>query len=613
MRYNKIFIGIILIMIFLTGCTSHFNSNRTKVQNGILDLTDWHMDGNSTIKLNGTWEFYWNKFLTYDDLSNNKPDTYVSVPKAWNEYSINGKKLPGQGYATYKLHVKTDLPSDTLLGLQVGTFSSAYKIYINNKLIASNGTTSDNAEKEVGQYKPQIAIFETPAKEFDILIQVSNFEFAKGGFWDSVIIGSNNAIIGLHEKNIIKELLLIGALLFVSLLYLSTFILNRDLKHCLYYSCLTIFIAIILDISSQIVLLNRIPGLSFKHVIFIWFTANNWLIFFLILFVHELFKSKVSTIIVKAYFIGFAILQIVYLATNPLFYSKFTFISEIMEPLGALCAIIIILVGIKKGYKDGLLNLISMFIALVTYIHDSLYWTNMITSSVDQVIYTGLFLFIVMQIIIQANRVRKSHDNKKAIELAFLQSQIKPHFLYNCLNTFISVSYDDVDKARDLIRNFAEYLRRSFDFKDLNEFVSLENEIELAKAYVEIQKVRFEERLEVIFEVPDDIQMKVPFLMLQPLIENAVVHGVLPKPEGGSVVVSIKNLGKMLQFKVIDNGVGMDLNSKLNLINVEFQSGVGIANIQSRLKKIFGKGLDIKSKPNEGTEVTWYIPINKWR
>ena len=148
------------------------------------------------------------------------------------------------------------------------------------------------------------------------------------------------------------------------------------------------------------------------------------------------------------------------------------------------------------------MNVISMIIALAAYTHDILFWTNLIRNDFGEMFYLGLFLFIFIQMVIQAQRIKLFHDNEIAAELSFLQAQIKPHFLYNTLNTFVSISYFDMDKARSLLTDLSHYLRRSFDFKDLSQFVPLKNEIELAKAYVEIEKARFEERLEVTWYIP---------------------------------------------------------------------------------------------------------------
>jgi len=611
MKKNKfILANILLIIILLSGCLADTSSGDSGIDNGILDLTAWDFYSGSNIKLDGEWEFYWSKLLSYEEIKNEKPDLYAEVPNTWNTYTLNGAALPGAGYATYKLHVRTGLPKGTLLGLRPYAFSSAYKLFINEKLIASNGKVAVTAAEESGEYRPMAVIFDIPAEEFDIIIQVSNFHYARGGFWYSMYLGSAGNILKLNDIIMGKEIFLIGALLIIALFYFAIFMLRKELLYTLYFALLCFTVAIGIDMVGQFIIPRAIPGIDLSTVIFIWYSSAVWVMFFLILYVHELFKSKTS-VIIKNIFLGYAIIfQISYILTDPVYYSRFGHVTNIVEIAGYLCTVVIAAIGIRRGIKSGWMNVISMIIVLTAYTHDVLFWTNLIRNDFGEMFYFGLFLFIFIQMIIQAQRIKLFHDNEIAAELSFLQAQIKPHFLYNTLNTFVSISYFDMDKARSLLTDLSHYLRRSFDFKDLSQFVPLKNEIELAKAYIEIEKARFEERLEIAFEVPEDLEVNVPRLMLQPLIENAVIHGILPKPEGGKIDVLVKQEAKQLIFKVKDNGIGMDTKKLHNILRQEKRNSVGIANIDSRLKKLYGKGLEIKSSLGAGTEVTWYIPLN---
>ena len=207
-------------------------------------------------------------------------------------------------------------------------------------------------------------------------------------------------------------------------------------------------------------------------------------------------------------------------------------------------------------------------------------------------------------------QLKQSVDKSIASELAFLQAQIKPHFLYNAINTFISISRYDGEQARKLLVDFSNYLRHSFDFKGLSQVVPLKQEIELVKAYLDIEKAQHEERLEVILSYPDDLEVKVPILVLQPVVENAILHGILPKREGGRIEVSIERDKEVLSFTVKDDGVGMEEDRLKKLYTDESEGGVGLSNIDSRLKKLYGKGLQISSRQNVGTQVTWVIPLD---
>lgn len=611
MRYFKLTILVFAIFMVLTACSPSYGMGTPRAEHGILDLTGWDLKNNQTVNLDGEWEFYWNAFLNYTELQKANPDTYVNVPSTWNEYAVNGQSLPGQGYATYRLHVKTNLAEDTLLGLRIYPLSSCYKLFINDQLVAGNGNPGKTATEERGEYRPQAVIFNAPAGGFDIIVQISNFEYARGGFWYSMHLGGQEKILALHDDLMRKENFLLGTLVILAMFLLAVYIMKRELKYFLYFACLCLLMAISLDMVGQFILLRYLPPLSLKAVIFIWYSSTTWLLFFMLLLSNELYNSSFSRICLKSYFIVAALEQLFFLFAPTALYTGFGRISDMIDVMAVACNVIIVAIGIKKGMKDGWLNIASMTIVLITYIHDNLYWTNMIYSSYGEIVYVGLFCFLFLQMIILARRIREFHEQKTAAELSFLQAQIKPHFLYNAINTFVSISRYDMDRARSLLIDFSNYLRRSFDFKDLSQFVPLKNEVELVQAYVEIQKARFEEEFEVNFEVGDDLEIKVPILILQPIVENAIVHGVLPGRAGGRVDVSIQKEGKNIKFSVRDNGVGMEDAGKIKSGSREFGHGVGLANINRRLKELYGKGLDIKSNPGNGTEVTWFIPVNR--
>lgn len=608
---QKILPIIFLLIVLLTGCST-IPEEAAQAENGTLNMESWNVKDQKIIRLDGEWEFYWNKLVGMNDLGIIKPDLNVAVPSSWDSYSVNHKRLNGTGYGTYRLHVKTSLPKDTMLGLRVYTFSSAYRLYIDETLVSSSGTVGVNAAEERGEYQPKVVFFNVPSNDFDIIIQVSNFTYDRGGFWYSIFMGNPDKIIRLHDRYMAKEISVLGALFVISLFFLAIYMLRKELRYALYFACLCFTLAVSVDMVGQFLLVRLIPGLSFKFIILLWYSFTTWLLFFLILFINELFKSRFSEIVVKIYFGISVILQILFITTPTTFYTKLAYISNCFDIAGALCSVIIVAIGIKNGNRDGWLNIASMVIALITYIHDDLYWTNVINSEYGEFSYIGLFLFILLQMMIQANRIRHFQDQKVAAELRFLQAQIKPHFLFNALNTFNSLSIYDIEKARELLTDFSNYLRRSFSFKDINQFAPLKNEVELAKAYTKIEKARFEERLDVDFKVSNDTDVNIPILILQPVIENAIIHGVLPKPEGGRVEVTVREEDRMLTFSVKDNGIGMSREKTRDILKHK-GDGVGLSNINNRLIKLYGKGLSIYSEPSVGTEVSWRVPIENRR
>jgi signal transduction histidine kinase len=197
------------------------------------------------------------------------------------------------------------------------------------------------------------------------------------------------------------------------------------------------------------------------------------------------------------------------------------------------------------------------------------------------------------------------------LEVAFLQSQIKPHFLYNVLNSIVGSSYTDVERSRKLTTDLAEYLRGSFRFSHMEKRISFKEEFSLIRTYVEIEKERFRERLHFEYDIAEGMyNVKIPPLLIQPLVENAIRHGIAQRIEGGRVKLTAYEAEGDYWFIIDDNGVGMEsavMNELLGFGHAERQ-GVGLLNINKRLKYEYGTELQLESEPGRGTKVTVRIP-----
>lgn len=607
---NYIFLFAVLIALLLFSNVLSVPYEMIPAENGTLDLRGHDFSERGVFKLDGQWAFYWNRLLDCENAQFEKQDLYAKVPNTWDKHALNDERLPGQGCATYRLHIISNADGGTPLGLRIKTLSSAYRLYVNDELIASAGQVADNAQDEIGRYKPQTVYFQAPAGAFDIIIQISNFEYARGGLWDSIYMGSADQISDCHTFTTGKEFFLIGILIIVFLFHLSAY-LQTGLKSFLYSSCLCFSAAVMIDTVGEFLIFGSIEGLSLKAAIFIWYTSTNLAPLLLLLYINELFKTKISGITTKIYLWSTVAFQLAFILLQPGEYTKLADACDLHNVAGFLCGLLFIIIGMRKGLQNGGLQFLGMVILLVSYVHDTLRYGNVIYDPLGEFFYVGVFLFIYIQMITQSRQLKAFLNENAAMEMAFLQAQIKPHFLYNALNTFVSISRYDPDQARGLLINFSNYLRLSFDFKDLSQFTSLKNEIELVSAYVDISKAQYEERLEVRFDICEEQEINVPVLILQPVVENAILHGVLPKSEGGRVEISVIRTGRTLAFTVKDNGVGIEPDQLQSILRHDSASGVGLSNIDKRLKRLYGKGLWVKSTPGMGTEVAWSVRVNK--
>ncbi|WMM24841.1 sensor histidine kinase [Tissierella sp. MB52-C2] len=194
-------------------------------------------------------------------------------------------------------------------------------------------------------------------------------------------------------------------------------------------------------------------------------------------------------------------------------------------------------------------------------------------------------------------------------ELKALQSQINPHFLFNAINTIVSLTRTQPDNARRLLIHLGNYFRTNLQQEV--DVVDLYKEIEHINSYVEIEKARFGDKLDIIYNIPEDIDCKLPPLLLQPLVENAIKHGVLGKIEGGKVEIIAKDHGSEIKLIVKDNGIGISKEELGHLFDEDFhRESIGLRNVNERLKNKYGLkyGLKIESELNKGTIATIVIP-----
>lgn len=198
------------------------------------------------------------------------------------------------------------------------------------------------------------------------------------------------------------------------------------------------------------------------------------------------------------------------------------------------------------------------------------------------------------------------------MEAAWLQAQIQPHFLFNALNAIIALSNIDLDRMRKALNAFSHILRRKFQFDSIHQLTMLREELELVEAYLHIEKERFQDRLHVKWEIEEAYKVMIPSLTIQPLVENAVHHGLMKLRSGGQLTIRILREASHLKFVIEDNGAGIEEEKLATLLNEQetARPGVGVLNTHLRLKRRYGEGLTITSTPSVGTTVSFRVPIN---
>jgi two-component system sensor histidine kinase LytS len=229
---------------------------------------------------------------------------------------------------------------------------------------------------------------------------------------------------------------------------------------------------------------------------------------------------------------------------------------------------------------------------------------NSITSS-DIELAKGLGHLFSTQLELSQIYYQKELLNKA--ELKALQAQIHPHFLFNALNTIVSFCRTDALKARELLMQLSYYLRTSF--KTTGDFIPLSQELKHIESYLSIEQARFSERLEILYDIEEGIDCMVPPLILQPIVENALKHGLMATKEGGRLEIHGHKKDDAIYIQITDNGIGMTKEKVHTLLEgCQTGGGIGMRNVNNRLQSIYGTALKIDSQPECGTTVSLILP-----
>lgn len=623
---------ITAILIILVFCSSlllslpgwrQTSDSTLHAVNGRLDLAGWDIDNTPILPLEGDWEFYWDQLLTPRDFSSentNKPQMtgYMRVPGLWNGQRLAGEKLPVFGCATYRL-VLENLPYGGTLGFRKGNVRFSSKVYVNGQELFSDGVPARQEAEYHSGNTPQLGFFSVEKGKAEILIQAANYEYMNSGIPVSLTLGDEAAMLRQYQRNYTLSQMVMAVLFTVAFLYLLFFLVARfnGIREYIMplFSLFCILFALGNGLSDQrpLLLIMNIPfTLAFK-LKDIFLTAN----FIVLLWILHLYKKGLLPLwLIRSVSILYS-LYLISIFLLPIYaYIKIHLLVMVCNSI-LLVILLISSLLLFLCRAEGFLIFVAI-LSVNLYSADAILFSLGVKESSGYVqvyilIFAVVMMFLLsMQYFTAIRRLRDSMKRTQEAEISFLRAQINPHFLYNGLNSIAALCATAPEKAEDVTVALSEFLRRSFDFKKMDAMSTLSKELELLETYLYIEKTRFGDRLQVEYDLAEELELLIPPLILQPLVENAVRHGLMDNIAGGLVTISIQRQGDEAVFTITDNGVGMD-TERLEEILKEQPSAGGIAvwNINQRLKLLYGRELMINSHMGQGTRVSFRLPLKE--
>ncbi len=619
MNHQK-FIILSLLLLLLSGCTLQSTDPAAPaVKQGKLDLSGWDFSRQGNVSLDGNWAFYWDALLSPEEFGDRSPTGYYRLPSGWARYTALA--LPSHGRATYRLIVKTGI-TEGVYSLLIPNVYTEYALWVDGSLLHACGSFSQ--EKTVYLH-PQIYDFHYAGSEMELVLQVYNNDLVYGGgVGQSIRLGTSAMIHKEHNMWAAVDLFLISVCVFMGFFFLVLYRFRANSPELVWISILCISVALRNLLSNTTLMMQAFPELPFllgSRLVMLTIPA---IIISMLFYTRLLYKDEMpETAFRVVLFLNSAYIFIVLALPSTIYSAAFI---PYLPVVGAACMLgcYASVKAVKHTKKESVFFLTGMLILTLGALLDSLVYTGAL--SARYMLSAALFGFIIVQVVLLSKRyseafqrtellsadLQASLDKIMNTETAYMSAQMKPHFLYNALSTIAECCETDSREAGRLIVSLSKYLRQTLDYDNLSGIVPLKKELELVRAYAAIERARFS-NIEVILDVPDPLpSIQIPPLTLQPLVENAIKHGLRKRREGGQVVVSVKPKGTNMVFFVEDNGIGIPEAALKKLAVLPNGSvSIGLYNIHTRLTRLYGQGLNIKSKTGSGTSVSFQIPCEE--
>ena len=411
-------IGIISVLVtaflstFFFNCAKPLISNKTapRVENGLLDLSTWNFRNDGPVALDGKWEFYWNTHLTPGDLSNETPPLrsgFIEVPGIWNGYEINGKKIFGKGYATYRL--KIHLPNtEQILAFKFLDMATSFSVYVDGNNLMSTGVPGKTFESTTPQFYPRVVEFNPGSVQLEVVIPVSNFHHRKGGAWEPILLGLSEDIRQIRQRALNLNLFLFGGILMMGFYHMGLFIIRTEEKSALFFGIFCFLIAIRSLVTGERYLIGLFPDFNWEV-----YTKIAYLTFYIgvpvfSMYFRNVFPRDVSKYII--YLINWvcAIFSAIVLFTPAKIYTYTLPLFQIITLAVLGYAFYVLILALIRQRQGAFVCLAGFAILFLTIVNDLLYSNLLIQTG--YILPFGFFVFIFSQAFLLSVRFSKAFE-----------------------------------------------------------------------------------------------------------------------------------------------------------------------------------------------------------
>lgn len=656
MNSRNIVIFISSLFILLSCNDGNKKETTPKAIKGTLDLQNWNFAEDGPVKLDGEWEFYWNRlFESKANEEHQSPShiAYSRIPGLWNSEGMENQPVSNSGYATYRLKVMLHEPI-TDLAIKVMAISTAAKVFINGNPIVSIGEVGISENQSKPKVSPQVVPFKLNTDSLEIVIQISNYTGLKGGVWDPIFIGIYKELQAQKTKNIGLDFFLFGSVFMIGLYHIALFMYWRRDHAPLYFGLACMFIAAYSLMTGEIALLSVFPQMSFEH--FAKIHMVNGLIagilllgYFALIFPREFSKTILRTF--QAIYLLFLVFTIF---TSFKVYSNLAKYESLLFILAGGYSLYCIFSAWNKGNREAKHFALGFTVFIITVLNDAYKLIGWELTTGYTLTSYGLFFFVLVQSNLLSKRLfnafhsveNLSHQlENKNVELVRLD-RLKDDFLSNISHELKNPIHGMIGLAETMILTGKHLPRETHSslsliattgkrltrlVSDILDFAKLRN----SDLKLNLKPTDIRQLIEVVIRLHKPlsdlkslrITNSIPLNTSRVLVDEdrvlQVMHNLLGNAikftENGDIEISAVNTGNQLKVSVKDSGIGIPREQQISIFESFRQAetsetrhyegtGLGLS-IAKELINLHGGDIDVASVPGEGSVFSFTLPI----
>ncbi|MBD2846377.1 response regulator [Paenibacillus sp. IB182496] len=626
---------------------------------GELDLSQWDFASSGTVQLQGEWEFYWERLDDGSGLQRGEGGQWVDIPHVWTDAKRDGANLPGAGYATYRLRIQLP-PGMERLALHIPTLSTSCRVFVDQQEVARCGVVSDERSSATAAYRPQLVQFEPQGETMELVVQIANYMYDRGGMWYALDLGLPDAIQRQRENALATDLVLLGIFFFMGLYHVCLYMLRPFTRVTLFFATGCLIGALRLSVMDEVVLLNWFPSMPLRGIVMLEYLTYYGGVAAITHYLHELYPDEVRRRVTRMVSMASAAFMLTVLFTPVSFFTSLVGYSH----LALLPLLVYLVYGVYRAMcrrRNGAsLQFWGIFFFFLTILHDMMfnmyyifdwfYKLRTIQVFQGQIMVFGLFVLVFVQAIVLARRFSNSFKEVEQMsEKLIALNRMKDEFLFNTshelktpLHGMINLSEALRDGAagrlnteqRDHLSSIISVSRRLSNLiNDILDFYKLKHgEIRLERRSVSLQAVLranhavfshfiADRPIRLVMRVPDDLpKVLVDENRLLQIFYN-LVGNAIKFTERGEVAVSAMQREGEIVVSVSDTGIGIPADKQEQIFQSFEHIGASVAkeyggtglglSITKRLVELSGGTLTVSSAPGQGSTFQFTLPVSE--